>query len=639
MLKIMRENVQSKFIKGLLWAVIFSFVAGVFLIWGKGSSTLEDDPNTIAEVAGITLDRYTFEQRFKVAAKDVTDKQQRMQIVQEVIYGFIREELWLKEADELGISVSSKELFDFIMNYRDNAGRYVFRNDKDIFVGDAIYSQIINGQGISVGAFESDIKRRLMLGKLQHLLLSGLDVTDQEALDYYRTKNESAKIKAGLFNIENFIDKIIAQRADLEKFYNDNKEKFRRPVMNKYDVVRVPISIYTAKVKIDSKETRRYFDSHIESYFVKEQRQARHILFRIKEGTDKAVEEAALKNAQKALEMAQKGDNFAVLASRFSEDEATAVDGGLLPYALPGTMDKAFDEALFIMKTDEIKGPVKTTFGYHILKLVGIKPSGYKDYMEVKDQVGDSLRRAKAEDLRDAALDDIEDKLNDGDNWEKTARELGIAYSTTTYIAPGAIPPGVPFSEELFKITQEMETGDVTKPIKSADDVLFLKLSDQRESQIPPMDEVIKDVENRYKEEQVQALLKKVSDETLAKIKAGASFDETVIAAGGKVENPKTFTKLDSIENIGRLPELIYNIFKSSAGETAGPVEYYNGYLIYQVLEKTSYDFAQFMQNTDKIKQELLAEKEKLALSSNLELISKSEKIQINSKLIEGLVK
>jgi peptidyl-prolyl cis-trans isomerase D len=639
MLKIMRENVQSKFIKGLLWAVIFSFVAGVFLIWGKGSSTLEDDPNKIAEVAGITLDRYTFEQRFKVAAKDVTDKQQRMQIVQEVIYGFIREELWLKEAEELGISVTSKELYDFIMNYRDNMGRYVFRNDKDQFVGDAIYSQIINGQGITVGAFESDIKRRLILGKLQHLLLSGIEVTDPEALDYYRTKNQNAKIKAGLFNIENFLDKIVAQRSDLEKFYKDNKEKFRRPVMNKYDVARVPISLYIAKVKVSNTETRRYFDSHIESYFVKEQRQARHILFRIKEGADKAVEESALKNAQKAFEMAQKGDDFATLATRFSEDETTAANGGLLPYTLAGTSDKAFDDALFSLKMDEIKGPIKTAFGYHIIKLVGIKPSGYKDYMEIKDQVAESLKRALAEDLRDAALGNIEDKLNDSDNWEKTARELGIAYSTTTYIAPGAIPAGVPFSEELYTITQEMKTGDVTKPIKTADDVLFLKLSDQRESQIPPIDEVIKDVESRYKEEQVQALLKKVSDEALAKIKSGANFDETVIAAGGKVENPKSFTKLEAIENIGRLPELTYNVFKSSIGETGGPVEYYNGYLIYQVLEKTDYDFAQFMQNSDKIKNELLAEKEKLALSSNLELISKNEKIQINSKLIEELVK
>jgi peptidyl-prolyl cis-trans isomerase D len=639
MLKIMRENVQSKFIKGLLWAVIFSFVAGIILIWGKGRSTVEGDPNKIAEVAGITLDRYTFEQRYKVAAKDITDKQQRTQIVQEVIYGFIREELWLKEAEDLGITVTSKELFDFIMNYRDNAGRYVFRNEKDQFVGDSIYQQIINGQGISVGAFESDIKRRLLLGKLQLLLLSGIEVTNEEALENYRTKNEFAKIKAGLFNIENFMDKIIAQKADLEKFYNDNKEKFRRPVMNKYDVIRVPISLYTPKVKIDNKEIRRYFDSHIESYFVKEQRQARHILFRIKEGADKIAEEAAMKNAGKALEMAQKGDDFALLATRFSEDEATAVNGGLLPYTLKGTMDKAFDEALFSMKMDEIRGPIKTAFGYHIIKLVGIKPSGYKDYMEVKDQVAESLRRAKAEDLRDAALDDIEDKLKDSDNWEKTARELGIGYSTTTYIAPGAIPPGVPFSEELYKITQEMETGDISKPIKGTDDVLFLKLSDQRESQIPPMNEVYKDVENRYKEDQVQELLKKVSDETLAKIKAGASFDEAVIAAGGKVENPKAFTKLDAIENIGRLPELIYNVFKSKAGETGGPVEYYNGYLIYQVLEKTDYDFAQFMQNSDKIKKELLAEKEKLALSSNLELISKNEKIQINTKLIEELVK
>lgn len=639
MLKVMRENVQSKFIKGLLWAVIFSFVAGVFLIWGKGSKTLEGDTNTVAEVAGISLDRYTFEQRYRAAAKDITDRQQKLQLVQEVIYSFIREELWLKEAEDLGITTTSKELYDFIMNYRDVQGRYVFRDENGAFVGDTIYQEIINRQGISVAAFESDIKKRMVLSKLQHLILSGIDVSNQEALEYYKTKTETATVKIGLFNTENFSNKIAVKRTDLEKYYNDNKEKFRRPVTNKYDVVIVPLSLYETGIKIDSQEPRRYYDSHIENYFVKEQRQARHILFKVKEGAEAAADEAARKNAEKVVELTQKGEDFAKLATRFSEDETTAVGGGLLPYSQQGMMDKAFDDALFSMKIDEVRGPVKTAFGYHVIKLVGITPSGYKDFMEVRDQVISSLRKAKAEDMRDTALIDIQDKLESSDNWQKTAGDLKLQYSTTSFIAPGAVPEGVPFTQELFTITQEMSVGDVTKPIKSGEEVFFLKLREQRESHIPPLDEVLRDVESYYKDEQVRVLMKKTANDTIEKIKAGAMFDEAVLAADGKIETPKAFTRLDSVENIGRLPELIYGIFNSKVSETGGPVDYYNGSVIYQVLAKTEYDFAQFMQNSDKIKQELLAEKEKMALSSNLELISKKEKININQKLIEELIK
>lgn len=639
MLKIMRENVQSKFIKGLLWAVIFSFVAGIIVIWGKGGSSLEGDTNTVAEVAGISLDRYTFEQRYRMASQDVTDKQKKMQIVQEVIYSFIREELWLKEAEELGITSNSKELLDFIMNYRDMQGNYVFRNEKGAFVGDEIYQAIINRQGVSVASFEADIKKRLILSKLQHLLLSGVEVTNQEAIEYYKTKNETATLKVGVFNTESFLNKIEVKRTDLEKYYNDNKEKFRRPITNKYDVVIIPLSLYETKVSADNNEARRYFDSHIESYFVKEQRQTRHILFKVKEGADAVADEAAKKNAEKAYELALKGEDFEKLAMRFSEDETTAVNGGLLPYAQPATMDKAYDEAMFSMKIDEVRGPVKTAFGYHVLKLVGIKPAGYKDFMEVKDQVIASLKKAKAEDIRDAAIENIQDKLESSDSWEKTANELKLFYSTTAFIVPGAIPEGVPFTQELFTITQEMSAGDMTKPIKSGDDLFFLKLREQKESHIPPLDEVVRDVENYYKDEQVRVLLKKVSEEAMGKIKAGSDFDETVLSAGGKIETPKAFSRLDSIENIGRLPELIKGAFSASPSSIGGPVEYYNGYLIYQVIEKADYDFAKFMQISDQIKQEILTEKEKLVLSSNLELISKREKIQINDKLIEELIK
>jgi peptidyl-prolyl cis-trans isomerase D len=638
MLKIMRDKAQSKLIKLLLWAVIVSFIASVFLIWGRGTESLEGNPNIVARAGDIEIDRYTFLERYNVLAAEAKDKQSRLKAAQEVILSFIRTEFLKKQAEELDITVSSKELFSYIMDYRDRDGNYIFRDENGNFIGEVLYKRIINNSRQSVSSFEAAVKQELLLQKIQNLLIAGVDVTDQEALDYYKLNNEKVELKVGNFNIEDFKDKVVATESDLEKYFSEKKEDFRKPAMNKYEVVVIPLSPYLQRVKVDNKEARSYFETHIEDYYTAEQRQSRHILFRLERDADEGEEKKVRETAERILKLAESGENFATLATRFSEDEATAANGGFLNYSTKGTMQKPFDDALFDMKIGEIRGPVKTLFGYHIIKLDDIKLAGYKEFQEVKEQVIEKLRSLKADDLRENEVGEIEERLKGSDEWGNLANELKLSFSTTDYIAPGVLPSGVPYSREIFQALSDLDIGDMTERLKGGEDVMYLKLIDTRPSYIPSLDEVLGQVERKYKEEQAKLLAEKTAAEAVDKINMGDPFDPTVTALAGSVSESEPIARKDQIPKIGRNPQLIHAVFRSNKGEIVGPFEHQRGYVIAKVEDKEEIDFNMFLRQSEFIKQQLLQKKQNNVSMANIETVAGDTPIILNNKLLQEII-
>ncbi|MBN2135289.1 MAG: peptidylprolyl isomerase [Acidobacteria bacterium] len=639
MLKVMRENVQSKFIKGLLWAVIFSFIAGVFLIWGSGSQGIQGNPNVIVKAGDVEMDRYEFGTRFQQYAKDAQDEQSRMMIANEIITQFIREQLWLKEADELGIVTSPDELYDTIMNFKDSAGNYIFRDKDGKLVEDAMYKRIIEGSGQSIAAFESGLKDEIKLRKLQNLLLIGIDVTDEEALDQYKLENEKVRLKIVKVSIDKLKDRVEVTDEALNSFYNEHKEDYRRPDSNKYEIVNIDLKKYLEGIEITSEEAYNYYTTHKDNYLEPAKRQARHILLKVPRDADAATAERIKAEADKVLEMVKSGEDFAAIATRVSEDTASAVNGGLLDYAAKGVYQPEFDEALWRMKNGEIVGPIKTVFGYHIIKLEDTRSSEYTKYVDVKNEIMEKLKEFKATEKRDADLERITEVLEDSKDWNKTAEKENLSFRQTEFFPQGGLPQGVPPSDKLMDFTVKSGVDSISEPIVNGDSILFLKIKEQKESHIPPMEEVRQDVESGYREEVAKSLAEKESADLADKIRAGTPIDEAVIASGLTVESLEPITRSGAIPGIGAIAELNYEAFNGRTGEVKGPFEYYNGYIIGQIEEKIDIDFNEFLRNSESYKSRLLQDKQNKALYANLEMMFREVKIETNTDLVMDIIK
>ncbi len=143
-----------------------------------------------------------------------------------------------------------------------------------------------------------------------------------------------------------------------------------------------------------------------ERYTQPEQRRVRHILLQV---TDPKEDAAVKAKAEAILKRAQSGEDFAKLAKEFSQDTGSAQQGGDLGWSERKVWVAPFADAAFSMKEGEIRGPVKTQFGYHILKLEGIQPATVKTFEQSKSELEAEYRRNEAERLFNNAQDQLAD--------------------------------------------------------------------------------------------------------------------------------------------------------------------------------------------------------------------------------------
>jgi peptidyl-prolyl cis-trans isomerase SurA len=161
----------------------------------------------------------------------------------------------------------------------------------------------------------------------------------------------------------------------------------------RYRVLNIAVG---SRVNISDDEVRSYYDRHMKDGSNVQVR-ASHVFVAIPDGADAATAAEKQAQAQKILERAQAGEDFAKLARETSDDAATRNDGGDLGYFGKDMLPKAIEELVFAMKVGEVRGPIRADRGFHVIKLVDRKMKDPKPFDEVKDDIRMQLRQKDME--------------------------------------------------------------------------------------------------------------------------------------------------------------------------------------------------------------------------------------------------
>ncbi len=164
------------------------------------------------------------------------------------------------------------------------------------------------------------------------------------------------------------------------------------------------------KANVSDKEVRDYYNKHKSEFVQPEQVRARHILVKVPANADKKQWEEAKKKALEIRAKLLKGESFAELAQKYSDDPGSKARGGDLGYFSKGQMVPEFEKAAFSLKKGEISQPVKTTFGYHIIKVEDKKPSKQRSFNEVQQEIRQKLLREKQIKLREEIVANLKKK-------------------------------------------------------------------------------------------------------------------------------------------------------------------------------------------------------------------------------------
>ncbi len=326
------------------------------------------------------------------------------QFKESVLNELVERKVALIHARKSGMAVSAPDLQKIITQFE------VFRDESGRFSVDR-YRQLLKNQGLSEKAFEEDLRNGVMLGQVQNVYAGSGFLPDSVVDRLLRIREQEREVSQVVFNPSDYLKQVKISAADVEKYYGDHKSEFQIPERVKVEYVLLSMDAAERSVQLNDEELKKIYEESREARFTApEERHASHILIAAPataSADEKAKAKALVEDLYKQVKAAPA--RFGELARQHSQDPGSAEKGGDLGSFGRGLMVKQFDEAVFSMKTGDIAGPVETQYGYHIIRLDGIKGGQVTPFEKVKSQIADEARKAKA----GKAFSEAAEKFND----------------------------------------------------------------------------------------------------------------------------------------------------------------------------------------------------------------------------------
>lgn len=596
MLRMMRDHATSWIIKFLLGAIVI-----VFVFWGVGSWRSQR-MNVLAQVNGEKITVEEFRQAYNNMIERLRsnfgdrwnqDLVEQLQVRQQTLDNLINQKLMLQEAERLEIRVPDAELASSI--------RRIPAFQREGAFDSRIYQRVLTSNRLAPEEFEVLQRESMMIEKLRVLIESNNMVSDAEALEWYNWKNAEVNIEYVVFKAED-MDDVVIQDAEVEAYFQEHSDAYKtEPMVNaQYLVFRS--ADYLPETAVSDAEIKAYYQDHADEFKKEKTVEARHILFKVDQNAPEEAVSAARQKALEVLAKARAGKDFAELAKTFSEGPSRD-RGGHLGAFTRNQMVKPFSDQAFSMAAGDISEPVRTRFGWHIIKVEKVNPAR----QETQDEAAPEIRRKLAlEKAKTQAQEDAEiayDATFDHEDLKQTAEALQLDLQTTDFFSSGG-PKGIAERRKFAEAAFALEVGDISEIQALGDAYYLLQPIAKRPARVPLLADVKDQVEKDLREHQKNEHARASAERFLEALQKGDAA-----AATEKVEFKETgfFKRNQSIPQVGYEQAVNTAAFELTAQKPlAGEVlEGRNGWYVIRLLERKAPSVEDFAGEKEDIRQSL----------------------------------
>lgn len=571
MLGFVRNQRKSILVKLAFAIIILSFVIGYAMLSSPGGPSGED---TTAEAA-VVNDKIiafsdfqsTYSNLYQLYQNIYQDQftpalEKQLKLAEQSINSMIDQALLQDEAERLQFDVSDKELVDAIAQVPAFQENGVFSKDR--------YLQVLAYQRLDSDTFEAMQRNELISNKVRESLYSGVTVSDTDIEDEFRKNNEKINLNFVSLTPAAFEKKVKTSEEALESYFTERQEVFRVQEMVAIRYLQFEPQRYLEDVTFEEVDLEKFYRRHLDQFEILEKIKASHILIKVDEGADEQTREKKRAFAEKLLEEAKAGKDFAELARVNSDDKASAVKGGSLGYFTRGSMVKPFEQAAFSMKPGDISDLVETTFGFHIIKVEEYTEPGVRSMEEAMVEVKEGVRAEEAQQLAfEKAMDAYNINRKTGDlDAAAAANELGLKesgpFGREDYI------DGIGRNKEIINLAHLLEDDKLAKPVVTDDGIILFGLKERIASHIPEFADVKDLVTASYRSTEASKLARAAAENLVTDLRDGGTLTKLAKKAKYKVEETGEFTRTYSpfVPRIGSSEELSAAAFELGDGQT-----------------------------------------------------------------------
>ena len=556
MLDLMRKKAGSWMIK----AIIF-LIAVVFVFWGF--NIRDKDQGKIASVNGepISLDEYnrTYDNlkeqvRSRIGNSLNDEMIASLGLRKQALNQLIDKKLMLVEAKKLNFRITDEELETAIKNIE------AFQTDGVFDV--RRYNSILNRIRFTPESFEVEQKEAMLSEKIRSFVTENVKVSDQEAREYYEYQDASVDIDFVLFINERY-NNLKLNEDEIKAYFEKHNETYKTKVRLKAQYFHFNPDTFKSAVKFDNDELLDYYETNRNEFYTPKTVEASHILIKAAKDADAISVEKAKKRALEIMKMAREGKDFAELAKKFSEGP-TRFKGGSLGAFRKDAMVKPFSDKAFSMKPGQISEPVRTSFGWHIIKVDKINEEFTTAFNQAKSKIRETLLTQKTGNLAYDKADEVYEAASEGDDLKKIADLQNFTMHTTDFFSENepvkGVKDGFKFSAAAFTLGL-MEISDIQD---LGNGYYIIKVIEKVDQKIPDLKDVKEKVKIDLRKEKQDQKAKEDAKAFLKALKAGgdiASMEEESAKFNLKVETTGFFKRNGSIGNIGFENEITKSAF------------------------------------------------------------------------------
>ncbi len=550
MLDGIRANAQSWGVK-----LAFGIIIVVFVFWGIGSYS--GPKGLVASVNGKNITEVEFQRAYAMMEDNLrrsipnltSEMLESFQLEQRVLQSLMQEKLIEDEAERAGLTISPYELRAVLeqLPYFQKDGKF----------SPEIYKEVLSKNHITPRQFETDQAKSMLPAKLQRLVTAGAYVDPAAAKAMFDYAAERRRVDYIMFPASAHMSEAAPSEEEVAKTYEAQSASFTVPPSVDVEFVRLDPAVMGNPAAISDAELRAAYDARKSQYTEEEKIHARHILIRVPANAP----EADVKKAEseiKALEARIRGgEDFSEVAK--SGQDGTAEQGGDLGWFTAGQMVPEFSKAAFALKDGEVSAPVRTQFGFHLIKKEGHQDAVTHSFDEVKDSLRADLATEAAGRGLEEKADAVLAQALAGKSMEEAAKAASadaVKAESTGLISAEELAQKLDIRDSDVQTVLAAASGTVLdSAVPSGNSLLVIRVKESRPQSVKPLDEVRPLI--------VEFLTKQKAAEMAMEDarKARAAFQNGKPAAGAEIKTSELFGRDGNIADLIADPALAQAAF------------------------------------------------------------------------------
>lgn len=495
-----------------------------------------------------------------------------------VLDSLVNQRLLARHSTAVNLSVSDAELIRFISNIPALQDGGKFSSER--------YAALVAGQGMSKEAFEARLRQDLATQQLL-LPIGEAGIPGQTSASRWMLGQlEQREIAELRLLPEAYVAQVKILPEAITAYYEANRKKFEVPEQLRAEYITLTQDALLEPTSVSAEDIKARYQSRLDSFKTAETRRASHILIGVKNDAPEAERKAGQAKAAALLAQLQKAPgDFARLAKESSQDPGSAAKGGDLDWFGRGMMVKPFEDAAFALKEGQTSALVQSDFGFHIIRITGIRPERVKPLDEVQAEITTELKREwvtkkyaeVAEAFGNTVYEQADSLKPAAEKWKLPIRQSEWMVNVTK--TGGKLPP--PFNNA--KLATSLFGDDAIKNKRNSEAVeispgnmVAARVLEHIPASLQPLESVRTAIEKRLIRDEALKLASQDGEEKLARLKKGEAADL-------KWSPSRSISRVAAQ---GMPPELLRTVFKADAttlpthagGELAG-----NGYVLFKI--------------------------------------------------------